>query len=558
MTCCRTGHAPLRALFLGAALALAPGFAPADTPIPERAAFEAFAALLAADRIDAGQLALILAADDTARTRIEIARHLLQQDQPDLIPDLLDGLAGALPLDDAARTEALDLLAAAYLRLGRGDDAVGAAIASYDAAVARLGPANPALIARLLELRALVAEFAPDDLTLIEAELADLQSRVERPEMMRMGKPVAVPLWFGTNRNDTGARDPATRFGVELADLTLGQLTVTIPPTHRTGQIEQPRFWGLTRHPDPMQHMVLAGIETLAAAQFSAGCCDTGDRLLFIHGFNVSFHDGALRAAQLAHDLEFPGQALYYSWPSRGALLGYLTDANNVLASRPALVEFLRLASEGGGKLHVIAHSMGNRYFLEAVDELLRIHPDRALGHVILGAPDVDSNELSVRLERLSQHAQSISLYASRNDRALLVSRRIHGAPRAGDSSEGAIRLAGLDTLDASDIVADMLGHSYFGDSPLVLGDLAALLRLGLAPALRCATLERDAPVYDIRPDGCSIEQVLAAIEYHDRYADAAPARLHETLAAADQGAREFWLGVMDVLSASLGPAQAP
>lgn len=542
----------LSALVLGVVLALSPGLARSDTDLPERAAFESFAAFLATDHIDAEALARILAADDTAQTRIEIARHLLQQGQPDLIPDLLEGLADTLPPSDAARTEILDLLTGAYLQLGRAPETVDTAIASYDAAVARLGPANPALLPRLQDLRALVAELAPGDLALIEAELAELQDRIERPEIMRMGKPVAVPVWFGTNRNDTGESDPATRFGVDLAQLTLGQLTVTIPPTHRIGRIEQPRFWGLTRHPDPLQHMVLAGIETLAAAQFSEGCCDAGDRLLFIHGYNVSFHDGALRAAQLAHDLEFPGHALYYSWPSRAALLGYLTDSNNVLASRPALVDFLHLATEGSGRLHVIAHSMGNRYFLEAVDELLRTHPDRDLGHIILGAPDVDSNELAVRLERLAQHAQSISLYASSNDRALLVSRRIHGAPRAGDSSEGAIRLDGLDTLDASDIVADMLGHSYFGDSPLVLGDLAALLRLGLAPAQRCATLERDAPVYDIRPDGCSIEQVLAAIEYRDLYDADAPERLTATLEAADETERDFWLGVMDILSASL------
>lgn len=546
------GITPLRALFLGAALMLSPGLARSDTVLPARAAFESFAALLATDHIDADTLALILAADDTAQTRIEIARHLLHQGQAELIPDLLEGLADTLPPSDAARTEILDLLTGAYLQLDRAPEALQTALAGYEAAVARLGEANPALMPRLRDLHALATELDFEDLTSIAEELVAMQDRIDNPPIMRMGKPVAVPVWFGTNRNDTGARDPATRFGVELAQLTLGQLTVTIPPTHRIGRIEQPRFWGLTRHPDPMQHLVLAGIETLAAAQFSAGCCDAGDRLLFIHGYNVSFHDGALRAAQLAHDLEFPGQALYYSWPSRAALLGYLTDSNNVLASRPALVDFLQLATEGSGRLHVIAHSMGNRYFLEAVDELLRTHPDRDLGHIILGAPDVDSNELAVRLERLAQHAQSISLYASSNDRALLVSRRIHGAPRAGDSSEGAIRLDGLDTLDASDIVADMLGHSYFGDSPLVLGDLAALLRLGLAPALRCATLERDAPVYDIRPDGCSIEQVLAAIEYRERYDAEAPERLTETLEAADESERDFWLGVMDILSASL------
>ncbi len=528
------------------------GLAGAEPALPDRAAFETFEALVSSGRVDAAGIDMLLAMDDTVQTRLDIARHLLGQDQPSLVIDLLGELPDLLPASDAARTEVFDLLTEAHLRLDRLEEAVEMGIAAYDAAVARLGPANPALLARLEALRALVMEFAPDDLAFIDAELAELQARLDAPEIARVGKPIAVPVWFGTNRNDTGSGDPAMRFGVDLAGLTLGRLTVTIPPTHRIGRIEQPAVWSLTRHPDPMQHMVLASIETLAANLFAQGCCSAEDRLLFIHGYNVTFHDGALRAAQLAHDLEFPGKALYYSWPSRGSLLGYLADANNVLATRPALVEFLLHATGGPGRLHVIAHSMGNRYLLEALDVFLRDHPDRALGHVILGAPDVDRNELSVRLDRLAQHAQSVSLYASRNDRALLVSRRIHGGPRAGDSSGEPVRLAGLDTLDASDIVADLLGHSYFGDSPLVLGDLAALLRLDLAAAERCATLERDAPVYDIRPDGCSVDQVLAAIEYHDRFAEDAPVRLSQTLAEADVTERAFWLEVMDILATSL------
>ncbi len=547
-------------LLLAVAFTAAPQLAQAQDTLPDRAAFELFESLSAQvatpNGLDEDQLAQVLSADDSAGTRLELARLLLDT-QPELVPPLLRGVTDRLPPDDARRTAVFDLLATAYLRLDRPLEAVGAASDAYIAAETRLGDSNPALLPRLQNLRDLVAEYAPDDLAAIETELSELTKRLQVPEIRRVGKPVAVPVWFGTNRNDTGNSDPSARFGAELADLTLGRLTVTIPPTHRPGRIEQPRSWGLTRHPDPMQHMVLADIEVMAQDLFSTGCCAADDRLLFIHGYNVTFYNGALRAAQLAHDLEFPGQALYYSWPSRGALLGYLTDSNNVLPTRPALVEFLLQATRGTGTLHVIAHSMGNRYFLEAADVLLRDHPERQFGHVVLGAPDVDSNELRVRLDRLGQHAQSVSLYASRNDRALMVSRRIHGAPRAGDSSEGPLRLAGLDTLDASDVVADILGHSYFGDSPLVLGDLAALLRLGLPPAQRCATLERDAPVFDIRPDGCQVNQVLAAIEYQARYANDAIARMSERLSEVEAEEQAFWLGAMEVMTSGLGQQPA-
>ena len=48
--------------------------------------------------------------------------------------------------------------------------------------------------------------------------------------------------------------------------------------------------------------------------------------LLFVHGFNVKFANAALRTAQLAHDLKFPGVAMFYSWPSQGDTSAYLHD----------------------------------------------------------------------------------------------------------------------------------------------------------------------------------------------------------------------------------------
>ena len=46
--------------------------------------------------------------------------------------------------------------------------------------------------------------------------------------------------------------------------------------------------------------------------------------MVFIHGFNVPFEDAIYRTAQLAHDLDFDGAPILYSWPSRGTMLGYV------------------------------------------------------------------------------------------------------------------------------------------------------------------------------------------------------------------------------------------
>lgn len=533
------------------------GLAQAPDDLPERAAFEQFNAILDGGALTPAIVAGLLASDDSPEMRLDLAQVALEQGQYAQVLDLLADLHRDLPDAAALRTQVLDLLTDAHLRMGNLPQAIQMAFQAYDAAVQRMGDENPALLPRLLRLRDLTE--GTDDQAIVEAEIATLEERLAAPPRVRqLGKPHALPVWFGTNRNDTGASDPAARFGADLAGLSVGQLTVTIPQSHRPGRIERPSPWSLTQHLDPMHHVVLAEIETLTREAFSQGCCGEEDRLLFIHGYNVSFHDGALRAAQLAHDLEFPGQALFFSWPSRGSLLAYLQDANRVLATRPALAEFLEIVTRGTGQLHIIAHSMGNRYLLEALDVFLRDFPDRGLGHVILGAPDVDRNEMQVRLDLIAQRARSVSLYASRNDRALLVSRRIHGAPRAGDSTGEPLRLAGLVTLDASDIVADMLGHSYFGDSPLVLGDIAGLLRLDLDPDIRCSTRERAAPVWDIRADGCPVEHVLAAAEFYSRYDAQATVELARRIAEAEQEEQAFWLSVMAIVSENLGYPVSP
>ena len=517
--------------------------------LPDLELFSLYQKVVESPAPDPADLAALLNATDDPAMQLDIARHLLLSDQPEAVIDLLSGLAAALPADQALRSEAFDLLSRAHERLGNHLLALDAGIEAYDAAAARLGPDNPVLLERLDALLDLARRHALPDLALLETARAELKERIETPERVRqLGKPVAVPVWFGTNRNDTGGPDPATRFGSERSNLVVGKLTVTIPPIHRVGVIEMPSAWGFTRHWDPMRHVVLADIEILTEEVFANGCCEAEDRLLFIHGYNLDFHDGALRAAQLAFDLEFPGQAMYFSWPSRGTLLGYLADANNVLSSRPALSEYLELATRGTGKLHIIAHSMGNRYLLEALEIFFRDHPERDLGHVVLGAPDVDRNELVVRLDILRDRADGVTLYASRNDRALLVSRRIHGAPRAGDSSGEPLRVAGLTTLDASEIDADLLGHSYFGDSPLVLGDLAGLIRLGLAPDNRCGTRERADPIWDLRPDGCAVDLVVTAGAFISQHGDGAVSEIERMQAEASDDDLDFWLGVLEIV----------
>lgn len=65
---------------------------------------------------------------------------------------------------------------------------------------------------------------------------------------------------------------------------------------------------------------------------------DDRHAVVFIHGYNVSFDQAALRCAQLGADLGLPGITAFFSWRSRGTLRGYIEDEASIeAAERPTL-----------------------------------------------------------------------------------------------------------------------------------------------------------------------------------------------------------------------------
>jgi esterase/lipase superfamily enzyme len=117
--------------------------------------------------------------------------------------------------------------------------------------------------------------------------------------------------------------------------------------------------------------LVRAEIEALLAEELagSVNQSSSKDAFVFVHGYNVSFEDAARRTGQMAFDLNFIGAPIFYSWPSNGTVAAYLQDETNVAWSAPHFRTFLALLSERSGaeRIHVIAHSMGNRLVCDAI-----------------------------------------------------------------------------------------------------------------------------------------------------------------------------------------------
>ncbi|HLA85496.1 MAG TPA: alpha/beta hydrolase, partial [Thermoguttaceae bacterium] len=291
--------------------------------------------------------------------------------------------------------------------------------------------------------------------------------------------------------------DTSLAYGNGRGELELGVCEVSIPRAHQVGELESPSIFKLEFNEDPEKHVVLMKVERQEPDDFYDQLrrrMDESERreaFVFVHGYNVTFENAARRTAQLAHDLHFDGAPIFYSWPSQGGLLKYTVDETNVAWTVPHLRQFLfEVAKKTGSKrIHLIAHSMGNRALTAALAQLSteRNADGGPLFHeVLLTAPDIDADvfrrDIAPEIVKAAKH---VTLYASSHDAALVASKKVHGYPRAGESGDNILVISNIDTIDVSDVDTSLVGHSYYGDSDTVLVDMAQLLHEEKPPDLR-------------------------------------------------------------------------
>ena len=106
-----------------------------------------------------------------------------------------------------------------------------------------------------------------------------------------------------------------------------------------------------------------------------------------------------------------------------------------------------------------------------------------------MAAPDVDARYFEKVANLYPTVSQRTTLYVCARDVALLESGDIHLDRRVGYTPPITV-IAGIDTVDATNVNLDRLGHGYFADAYNVVYDLWFLLHFNLSPKQRLHIVE--------------------------------------------------------------------
>jgi len=268
-------------------------------------------------------------------------------------------------------------------------------------------------------------------------------------------------------------------------DANYAELTVSIPPNHKSSQIEWP-----DKKPDPKKTFAVVGQSVMDRQSFlnalNADSKASGKVGVFVHGYNTNYQEALFRLAQIAVDGDVKATPIAFTWPSQGAVAGYVADKESATYSRDYLADLMIEITKGRGPDDsvIFGHSMGGWLVMEALRQLKLEGRDDVLSRltVILAAPDIDADVFRTQMHVIGKMKHPITILVAGDDRALAVSKFISASSqRVGTLNvkdprvrEAAVE-AGVELIDISQIEAtDSAHHSRFVDARVLFPALSA------------------------------------------------------------------------------------
>ena len=272
-----------------------------------------------------------------------------------------------------------------------------------------------------------------------------------------------------------------------------------------------------------------------------------GRVLLYVHGYREKLQTTARDAVQIGAMSNFDGPIIHYSWPSQGNLLSYAVDETNMYWDQRNFRNFLtKLArAEWVKEIVIVSHSLGARLVTPAVEYVDRTSTNADssnISNIILASPDVDREDFErdiaeeVLAARRVNNDRRVTVYASLSDRALAVSRAVHGYPRLGSpycfspfeakdlKAKGLPQRCfatktkyqtepaktGFTIIDTTDVSGGGAGHSDYLRSLAVCKDFAAVVNGARTTDDRVATAQ--AHVFTLRAPVKPTKADIAAV----------------------------------------------
>lgn len=269
--------------------------------------------------------------------------------------------------------------------------------------------------------------------------------------------------------------DPGRLFNGERGThISNTELVVSIPPveTRKVGEV----LWPSSSPPDPKSSFAVVR-RTSHTREGALGWFKhqgKGRALIFVHGFNTRYDDAVFRFAQFVHDSGTDFTPILFTWPSRGKVIAYNYDRESTNYSRDAFEALLRTAAADPSvkEIAILAHSMGTWLTMETLRQMA-IRDGRLpakIHDVILASPDIDGDVFRRQISRFGAPRPRVSLFVSRDDKALDFSKLIAGdVDRLGaidpavEPWKSTLEKENVHVFDLTDVkTADRLNHGKY------------------------------------------------------------------------------------------------
>jgi esterase/lipase superfamily enzyme len=279
------------------------------------------------------------------------------------------------------------------------------------------------------------------------------QAALERAEALQFRRMLvnqqedgAYRFFFVTNRRLQDGQEPLElRFNNERSgQLNYGFFDTEIEPSLGIGMLVNPTDWFQNEEIQVRRVKPLGADDAKAELRKQVEASPYRALLININGFRERFPSALRKTAFLAHVLDIDAPLLVFDWPGdQGSTpRGYSRAQSVARDSGPDLARAIDaiVSDVRPERLWILANSMGGEVVVSAFSDLYQraefADRETEIEHVVLTAPDVSHSDFNDTFKRkILALSETLTVYVSSNDRALLMSRVINRGRRLGEST---------------------------------------------------------------------------------------------------------------------------